>query len=1678
MALKIGELFATLEIDDKDFSKGLQSAQNQTKVLSSAIAASEKTISRYQSELSKAQSSLRSAEQAQAQLNQRLETARSAQSSLQSEVSRLTDAYKAQAAMTGENSDAANELGLRLIEARQALEQSGEEVQKLTQQSQKGEQQLRKLGKSVDEISGNLDSAEQSLSGFQSQLSAANSVLSSSAARLNAAGQAMQEYGKSVQSATEWQNKLGNLLTVGVTTPVVGAFTYAAKEVISFEDAFAGVEKTVDGTDEQLAALESSLVEMSHNLPVTAEGLAAIAESAGQLGIELDVIDEFTETMAKLESATNLGEEGATILARFANITGMDKTGENFERLGSAIVELGNTSATTESEIANMAMRLAGAGAQVGMTESEILGISAALSSLGLQAEAGGSAISRVLTDMQLAVETGSDSLEQFASVAGMTADEFATTFREDAAGALAEFIAGLGSGTASATQLLDEMGITEVVITDTLKRASNATDLFSASIESASRAWDENIALTNEAAKRNQTMASRITMVKNRVDTAARSLGNTLMPVVEDVVEAIGEAADWFASLDEATVRNVATWGALAAAIGPALKLLKTANDTVGSAVKTLGKLAEGVSSAGSLGGALSALAGNVGKLLGPAGIAAVAAAAGYAAYKFVDWASGAAAAREAMERLNEVAQEWAETNATTSFEQSEGLQEFGLSKEVFSPKAGTAWFEELKRVWTDGEIETDEIVSEMTEGFTSGTDAMRASLEQIRATAESGGYAGEGFLTGLDADMERLNEIDAQVASLLEKRQNGYFSEDDLAQLQALIDERGEISIKYNLTPVDGVDGFSQITQGVQSALSRGADAGTVWSDAYAAASQGIQSYTDALNAEYDSQYAIIQMMEAGSEEQRVALEQLQTWYNEQAAAGTQAYAQALAEAAEATGAFEEGGQYAGTIDQLAAALDAMNAASANPNSENIEALSEALSGLDETQVTEMAAALSAMQASGVEMSDGMEQAVDAISALKGAVEEGTFDNIESLSTALDSMFGEGFDEEVLEINASLNTTMLDETYNAWAAGEHAEIIPLLDTTNMTLDLSNEDVTLTVTSVETGDQTSYRIEGIDQLTGTVVAVNDAGEQTVFTLEQLQQMNGTVTAVSYSGTAETLSASLGLNELVGQITEIITPPEPVSVPARMDFSDGEYSNSRYAVGSYNNSKSALNQQSWTAMADSGRQALDAVNAFAEAKRQYDAALASGSPDAEGWQLQMRLNADTLTYLAQSGEGFDTVASYVANGLELLSEGSLTPEDALGLAEFVTSLQTSISEMEGTEFDGVATAMKESLATAFSSENIGWDSTTESILGDLTAAIESSTDSFAELGISIVQGVGSGMTQDMSSIDTASGNIATYTYTSLASAVQQGSPAGLTKPIGLSVTQGVGAGMTEDMSSLDLAATTLALHLQSAIGAALGTGEGPAASMASISAGIPAGIGQGLAQYSFATDAALLAANLQGALSSAFAGTASMNAIGMGQSAGLALGLTSYSFAPATSTMASAITSSMAGYSNSLWASGYNLSFGMAQGILSGQSTVINAAVRVAQAAIRAANNTLEVHSPSRVLMETGQNAGQGLAIGMMNEINAVERASQSVASALIEGSTVRNPALRAAAPYHESRQRREAISIDYDRLAQAMARLNIRLDYDGRTVGRIGAEDTARGQAEYRRSTALGFGY
>lgn len=317
-------------------------------------------------------------------------------------------------------------------------------------------------------------------------------------------------------------------VAAGTATAAIGgiaAFSFSAGS--GFESAFAGVKKTVDATESEYAILEKNIRATAKEMPQTAEELSAIAESAGQLGIEKENLIDFTKTMANMGVATNLSsEDAATEFARFANITQMSQ--KNFGNLGSTVVALGNNLATTEAEITAMSLRLGAAGKQVNMSESQIMGYAAALSSVGIEAEAGGSAFSKLIVNMQLAAETGSDSLGQYAAVAGMSAGEFKNAFQKDAAGAIEVFLMGLNDAERNgktAIAVLDEMGIKEVRLRDTLLRAAGAGDLFSNSLQIASRAWEENTALTNEAAQRYQTMESQMQMLKNGVTDAGISL-------------------------------------------------------------------------------------------------------------------------------------------------------------------------------------------------------------------------------------------------------------------------------------------------------------------------------------------------------------------------------------------------------------------------------------------------------------------------------------------------------------------------------------------------------------------------------------------------------------------------------------------------------------------------------------------------------------------------------------------------------------------------------------------------------------------------------------------------------------------------------------------------------------------------------------------------------------------------------------------------------------------------------------------------------------------------------------------------------------------------------------------------------------------------------------------------
>ncbi|WP_373118054.1 phage tail tape measure protein [Holdemania massiliensis] len=323
---------------------------------------------------------------------------------------------------------------------------------------------------------------------------------------------------------TDFDNKVKNLAktataalaAVGATVAGMGAAVLAVG--VDFESAFAGVRKTVNATDQELEQFRQGILEMSKTIPLAATEIAGIAEAAGQLGIQNENLLAFTRTMADLGVATNMtSDEAATSLARFANIVGMSQ--DNFDRLGSTIVDLGNNLATTESEIVAMSLRLAGAGAQIGLSESQIMGMAGALSSVGIEAEAGGTAFSTLMAKMQLAVETGTGQLESFANVAGMTTADFKKAFKDDAAGAITAFITGLGKVSEtgdSAIKVLTDMDITEIRMRDALLRASGASEVFTKSMDIANAAWEENTSLTNEAAQRYETTESKMQLLKN----------------------------------------------------------------------------------------------------------------------------------------------------------------------------------------------------------------------------------------------------------------------------------------------------------------------------------------------------------------------------------------------------------------------------------------------------------------------------------------------------------------------------------------------------------------------------------------------------------------------------------------------------------------------------------------------------------------------------------------------------------------------------------------------------------------------------------------------------------------------------------------------------------------------------------------------------------------------------------------------------------------------------------------------------------------------------------------------------------------------------------------------------------------------------------------------------------
>lgn len=628
------------------------------------------------------------------------------------------------------------------------------QIEKTTAKLNEETAALDKLGNALSEAGVDTNNLQQESERLQSQIGALRQEQVE-------ATEAAQSFGEKASSAMINLNDVIVAAGIGeALSQIVGAFKDATDAAIEYESAITGVYKTVNGTDEQLADISDEIMKMSTEMPATTTEIAAVAEAAGQLGIATGDITSFTQTMINMGEATNLtADEAATALAKFANIAGTSAS--DYNRLGSVIVDLGNNFATTEADITRMATRLASAGTLAGLSEPQILALAASMSSVGIEAEAGGTAMTQTLSGIEQTVANGGEKLEKYAEISGMTADEFADAWENDAISALTSFIAGLGrlnEQGESAVLTLTDLGLTGVNQSNMLQSLGLAADMMGSAVSTANTAWQENIALTNEANKRYATTESQQAMMANAANNLAVVYGELYTPALREAygvgTDLLVQAAD-FVEENPEIVKGVTTFvgvvGTATAGVTAFVTVQKiaTAASAAFSAATSvaLGPIALGVVAVGALAGAAVALA---------------------SAYDEANVSVGelTETARETTEVIGEVQAEFdATTQSTLATAQVadsyitklEELEAAGLETDDAQRQ-----YHNTLLLLSNAVPELADLIDTQTDSIEGGTAALRANAQAWEEQAKAQAY--QDYMSGV---MEQYNAVMEEAAA-----------------------------------------------------------------------------------------------------------------------------------------------------------------------------------------------------------------------------------------------------------------------------------------------------------------------------------------------------------------------------------------------------------------------------------------------------------------------------------------------------------------------------------------------------------------------------------------------------------------------------------------------------------------------------------------------------------------------------------------------------------------------------------------------------------------------------------------------------------------------------------------------------------------------------------------------
>lgn len=434
---------------------------------------------------------------------------------------------------------------------------------------------------------------------------------------LNSASRAMRKLNTSTMQFTKqmeglrafgrrWDYLGSKLLPVsfGLGLITTGAVAVGA----SFENAFQDVIKTLNAPQVVLDGLRKSIRRMATEIPVSANELSKLASIGAQLGLPADSIINFTDTVSRLGVATDIAsEEAGLIVTQFTNVMqASDKLGKKLskglyiERVGNTLVQLGNTTSTTESQIMQMSRRLSGVASVMKLTGAETLGWSAAMASLGIQAQQGGSALGRVLLKFNSFVAEGGNGLKELAKVSGMSAKEFQKSWGKDSSRTMQILFQNLSKLSKNKLQnVLTDLGIKNTNDVQVMLKLAKGVETVDNALYQSNKGWTENNALLNESNKRFQTTLNKLKTGLNSFLDVAITVFDKLKPAFDGM---IGGLTEWAKNLNQ-TIKGMDVGKLKAIGIGlliiagaaPTLKLVNIALQLLAGSLTTLKKIVDG---------------------------------------------------------------------------------------------------------------------------------------------------------------------------------------------------------------------------------------------------------------------------------------------------------------------------------------------------------------------------------------------------------------------------------------------------------------------------------------------------------------------------------------------------------------------------------------------------------------------------------------------------------------------------------------------------------------------------------------------------------------------------------------------------------------------------------------------------------------------------------------------------------------------------------------------------------------------------------------------------------------------------------------------------------------------------------------------------------------------------